>query len=331
MSAALCLRAEDSALCREGLDQFSSGNYAAAQHLLSDCVESHQGNATHALYLALTYRSIKNYDAGLSRTNAALQRSPDDVDLLYVAAWLRYRRNETKDSMILLSKAYRFAPKDWRLQQLFALNYISFDMLDTAKVSLLQAIVLNPGNAELHYQLGRLQYTQNRFEDSLGSMKSALSIQPDYPDVYDSLGLTYEALRDDKKAAECYTRAIELNRHRGIRDEWPLINYGTFLIQRESPRESLPLLTQALQFNPASAKANYQMGRALRALGRKAEAEKYFEQAIQADPSFPSAYYALATLLRDRGDRARFKVLISQFTALVQKEKSSGKPGNAGR
>ncbi len=318
---ALTLRAGDPAPCPAGLDQYSAGNHAAAQRLLSDCVESHQGTATHALYLTFTYRSLKNYDAGLTRTTAALQRSPDDVDLLYVAAWLRYRRNETKDSMVLLSKAYRLAPKDWRLHQLFALNYISFDMLDTAKLSLLQAIALNPTNAELHYQLGRLYYTQNRFQDSIGAMKSALAIVPDYPEVYDSLGLSYEALNDYRQAAAAYAKAIDLDRGRGIRDEWPLINYATFLLQREAPGESLPLLAQALEFNPASTKANYQMGRALRALGRAAEAEKYFENAIRLDPSFSSAYYQLATLMRDRGDRQRFASLMAQFKALVEKSK----------
>jgi tetratricopeptide (TPR) repeat protein len=315
--AALSLCAEDAG-CRAGLDQYSKGDYAAAQRLLSECVESHRGNGNHSLYLALTYRSLKNYDAGLRRTEAALARSPDDVDLLYLAAWLRYRRNETKDSMLLLSKAHRLAPKDWRLHQLFALNYISFDMLDTARLSLLQAIALNPRNAELYYQLGRLDYTQNHFEDSLGAMKSALSLVPDYPEAYDSLGLIYEALREDKRAAECYAKAIELGRSRGIRDEWPYIDFGAFLIERESPRESLPLLSQALKFNPASTKANYQMGRALRALGRQQEAAKYFEKAIELDPSFPSAYYHLATLMRDRGDQERFRVLISRFRALTR-------------
>lgn len=319
--AGMC--AEDPAPCRAGLDQYSSANYTVAQDFLWACVESHQGTATHALYLALTYRSLKNYEPGLERVNAALQRSPQDVDYLYLAAWLRYRRNETKDSMILLSKAYRLAPKDWRLHQLFALNYISFNMLDAAKLSLLQAIALNPKNAELHYQLGRLYYTQNRFEDSIESMKSALSILPDYPEVYDSLGLTYEALRDDKQAAVSYAKAIDLNRKRGIRDEWPFIDYGAFLIARESPQESLTLLSQALNINPTSAKANYHMGRALRALERKIEAEKYLEKAIELDPSFSSAYYQLAILVRDRGDRDRFKSLISEFTALVEKEKKS--------
>src|SRR4051794_27536974 len=319
-----CVYADDPAPCPAGLDQYSRGNYRIAQDLLSECVESRSATSNHAVYLTLTYRSLKNYDAGLSRTAAALERFPEDVDLLYIAAWLHYRRNETKQSMILLSKAYRLAPADWRIHQLFALNYISFDMLDTAKLSLLQAIALNPGNAELHYQLGRLYYTQNRFEDSIESMNSALVIVPQYPEVYDSLGLTYEALSDDKRAAECYTKAIELDRSFGIRDEWPLINYGTFLIRRETHAESVPLLSQALEFNPASTEANYQMGRALRGLRRSDQAEKYFEKAIQLNPSFSSAYYQLATLMRERGDRDRFRVLISRFKQLVEKKNEVG-------
>jgi Tfp pilus assembly protein PilF len=267
---------------------------------------------------------LKNYDAGLSRTDAAMKRSPEDVDLLYLAAYLRYRRNETKDSMVLLSKAYRLAPKDWRLHQLFALNYISFDMLEAAKLSLFQAIALNPNNSELYYQLGRLYFTLNRFDDSMQAMKSALAILPDYPEVYDSLGLTYEALQDEKQAAENFAKAIELDRKRGIKDEWPLINYGTFLLRRELPQESLAFLAQALQFRPLSTKANYQMGRALRALRRNDEAEKYFEKAIQLDPSYSSAYYQLATLIRNRGDRDRATVLFAQFKALAEKEKKTG-------
>ena len=326
LAASYTLRAEDPASCQSGLDQFQSGNYTAAQRILSECVESHRGNATHALHLALTYRSLKNYDAGLNRTKAALQRFPKDVDLLYLAAWLHYRRNETKDSMLLLSKAYRLAPDDWRLHQLFALNYISFDMLDTAKLSLQRAIALNSRNAELYYQLGRLYYTLDRFQDSIDAMHSALAIVPDYPEVYDSLGLTYEALHDDERTVENYAKAIEFDRKRGIRDEWPLINYGKFLIQKQSPGESLPYLRQALQFNPSSPKANYQMGRALRALGQDTEAEGFFEKAIQSDPSFSSAYYQLAMLMRARGDDSRFTALIGQFKASLEKGKKAGTP-----
>src|SRR5216683_7069344 len=161
------VNAQEPASCETGLARFRSGDFAAAQDFLWECMESGSGNATHALYLALTYRPLKNYESGLTRTQKALKTFPDNLDLLYIAAYLHYRRNETKDSMILVSKAYRLAPNDWRLHQLFALNYISFDMLEAAKLSLFQAIALNPNNSELYYQLGRLYFTLNRFDDSM--------------------------------------------------------------------------------------------------------------------------------------------------------------------
>src|SRR5215472_3022161 len=119
--AAMLLHAGEPASCENGLARFRTGDFAGAQESLWECIESRGGSESHALYLALTYRPLKNYESGLNRTQAALEKLPDNVDLLYIAAYLHYRRNETKDSMLLASKAYRFAPKDWRIHQLFAL------------------------------------------------------------------------------------------------------------------------------------------------------------------------------------------------------------------
>ena len=86
------------------------------------CIESRAGDENDAFYLAQTYRPLKNYASGLAKVNQMLKEMPDNVDLLYIAAYLDYRANETKDSILLTSKAYNLAPKDWRIQQLFALN-----------------------------------------------------------------------------------------------------------------------------------------------------------------------------------------------------------------
>src|ERR1700704_2655122 len=78
LMAASSLGAAEPDPCQAGLDQFKAGDFSAAQRSLTNCVESRHGNATHAFHLALTYRSLKNYEAGLSRTDAALKQSPDD-------------------------------------------------------------------------------------------------------------------------------------------------------------------------------------------------------------------------------------------------------------
>jgi tetratricopeptide (TPR) repeat protein len=321
---AASLPAQSPPACQAGLDRVKSGDYVSAQDSLWSCVESGAETPTHTYDLTLTYRQLKNYDSGLSRADADLKLAPDNVELLYLAAFLHYRRGENKDSMLLLSKAYKQAPDDWRIHQLFALNYISFNMNEAVEAELKKAIALNPTNAELEYQLGRLYFTQNRFDESIAAMNRALTIYPDYPEVYDNLGLTYAGLRQPKLAEENFAKAIEIDRKQGIKDPYPLINCAKFFFFYETaPEKSLPLLSQALEFDPRSREGNYQMGRVLRALHRNAEAEKYFEKTIEVDPSYPFPYYELATLLQKRGENARAAVLLERFKVLNEKNKQS--------
>src|ERR1035437_121373 len=240
------LNAQEPASCTTVRARFRAGLFAAAQDLLWQCVESRAGNDDDSLYLALTYRPLRNYESGLARVNQKLKEMPDNVDLLYIAAYLHYRLNETKDSMVLTSKAYRLAPKDWRIQQLFALNYISFNMLEAAKLSLQQAIALKPDNAELQYQLARLYFTQGNYVASIEASRKALTIFPDYPEVYHNLALSYEGSGNVELAIQSFEKAIELDKKYNRRDEWPLIDFADYQRMLGHAEESSNLLNEAL-------------------------------------------------------------------------------------
>jgi tetratricopeptide (TPR) repeat protein len=310
--------------CTTGLNQVKSGDYGNGQASLWKCIESGASTETEAFYLTLTYRTLKNYDSGLEKAESALKNFPEKVDLLYIAAFLHYRRNEAKDSMILLSRAYKKNPNDWRIHQLFALNYIVFRMPDAVEIELNKAIALNPKNAELHYQLGRLYFSEEHFERSIEEVNRAVTIAPDYPEAYDSLGLSYEALQDFQKAGDNYRKAIDLDRKHGIKDEWPLVDYGTMLFREESPQAALPYFIEALEINPLSAKANYQAGRATRSLKRYDEAAQYFQKAIDVDPSYTYAYYQLATLVQQKGDEKRAAMLMDKYKTLSDSNTGTG-------
>jgi tetratricopeptide (TPR) repeat protein len=322
------LTAQDTSQCAQGMHEVLAGDYLHAQRSLWDCLASAASTGTQAqsatFYLTLTYRELKNYDAGLGKAEAALKQSPEDVDLLYLTAYLHYRRNQLKESMLLLSKAYRMEPNDWRIHQLFALNYIAFSMPDAVELELTKAISLNTSNAELHYQLARLYFSEEHYQKSIEEINRALAISPDYAKAYESLGLSYEALQDDKRAEENYRKAIDLDRKYRIKDEWPLIDYGSMLLRDDSPQASLPYLLAAVEINPSSPKGNYQAARAMRLLNRRIEAEKYFQRTIEADPTYTYAYYQLATLARERGDEERAAAMMQKYKLLIDNEAGNG-------
>src|SRR5260370_7994653 len=89
------LNAQEPASCETGLARFRSGDFAAAQDSLWECMESGSGNETHALYLALTYRPLKNYESVLTRPQKALTTFPDTLDTLLIPASIPSPRTQT--------------------------------------------------------------------------------------------------------------------------------------------------------------------------------------------------------------------------------------------
>lgn len=309
--------------CERGLTEFNAQRFAESQEALWQCVESDKGNATHGLYLAQTYRGLKNYDSGLARAHAALNQRPADVDLLYVASYLHYRRNETKESMALASRAYKIAPEDWRIHQVFAINYITFNMLEEAKLSLLQALRLNPGNAELHYQLARFYFTKGSFVESIKASEKAIEIFPDYPEAHHNLALSYEGNGDVALAIASFEKAIELNRKYKRNDEIPLIDFAVYQRMGGSPEPAMALLEEALRINPRSSKANYEMGELNRDLKRYAEAKRYLETARALNPCNARAIYGLAMVTRQLGDTQGSLALLKRFKEVDAQSKDA--------
>ena len=308
--------AADPGPCPRGEEAFAARKYSPAQEALWDCVLSGSPSPQAAHHLALTYREIRNYDAGMRRVEAALAQSGKSVDLLYLSAYLHFRMRRHDDSLRLLSEAYRMNRSDWRVHQLFALNYVVLDIKDGALAEFQAAIALNPRNAELHYQLARLYHSENRIAESIEESNQALALFPGYPEAYENLGLCYEALSDKRRGMDNFQRAIAETEKLGLRNEWPFVNYAEFLVKQDEPDAAVRALARALELNPNSAKAHYFMGRALRKLGQTTEARTFLERAIQLDAGDPGAYFELGMLLTRLGDPAAAKPLLDRFQEL---------------
>jgi tetratricopeptide (TPR) repeat protein len=308
--------------CARGEDQFREKNYQAAQAALWEC--TNDGNATQdqTLHLAWTYRDLHNYSEGLDRVSESLKQRPADENLLYVGAFLHFRRNELEQSVGMLNQAYRLKPDDWRLHQLYALNFIQVGWVSAAEQELTRAIKLNDNMPELYYQLARFYYTMNKYDRVVTVSEKALALAPEYASVYDNLGLTYAGLGDSSRAVENFEKAIKINEEHNLNDEWPLIDYGAFM-EDQNLDKARTLLEEAVRMNPANATANYELGRTMEKLDRDSVAESYLRNAIKDDSTYTTAYYLLANLARKRGDRELAAKYLEQFQKLSEQEKKS--------
>ncbi len=316
------LAAQTGGPCEEARAFFLRKDYAAAQGELWKCVLTGAPSRESAWLLAQTYRELKNYGDGFARLARLPSEPPPSVDLLYIKGFLQFRTGKHRESIDVLGHGFRIDPQDWRIHHVFALNYVVLDISEAALHELQVAIQLNPRNAELYYQLARFFYSQSRVTESVEASEKALALEPDYADVYTNLGLCYEALGEESKARLNYERAIEINRRLQRTDEWPFLNYASFLIKQEETERSLALLAEGLEQNPRSGRAYYLRGKALRKLERLPEAKRDLERSIALDPQDPTPFYELGVLLRKLGDAAGSKRMFENFQALSKKATS---------
>ncbi len=312
--------AEHSQSCSLGDEQFMQQRYREAQITLWKCVASGTETPDEAVNLASTYREIKNYDEGLARVRDEMKRRHGDEDLIYMGAFLQFRRGEFENSVALLNLAYKLNPNDWRLHQLYALNYVEAGWASAAEQEFNRAITLKSDLPELYYQLARYYYTMSAFGKAVTASEKALALAPQYADAYDNLGLTYAGLGNYSASADNFEKAIKLNQEHNVRDEWPLVDYGASL-EDHDPNQAMELLQEAVQMNSANATAYYELGRTMQNLGRDSDAEINLREAIIHDPTYTNAYYILSALARKRGDRVASTKYMAEFKRLRDQEK----------
>jgi tetratricopeptide (TPR) repeat protein len=122
-------------------------------------------------------REAKNYQESYELLNRALEKQPDNVDLLY-------------DSAMAAEK---------------------LDRIDVVETNLRKLITLKPDHAQAYNALGyTLADRTDRLKEAKGYIEKALKLSPDDPFILDSMGWVLYRLGDQKEALGYLQRAYSL-------------------------------------------------------------------------------------------------------------------------
>lgn len=93
-------------------------------------------------------------------------------------------------------------------------SYVRLDVLPNLEDALSAAklaVQHVPKNPDAHYTLGMIYEKRGQYVEAERAMREALVVNPNYGDVYFSLGLLYaDAMKDQPKSVEAFTRYLEL-------------------------------------------------------------------------------------------------------------------------
>lgn len=156
----------------------------------------------------------------------------------------------------------------------------------------------HPAEAIYIYWLGRLDYSQRRYEAAVEKLTRASQLDSQSARIWDSLGLAFDMQGRIDRALEAFQKAANLNRVLAHPSPWPPHDLGFLLLKMDQPKEAEALLREALRYNPHLVQAHYHLGRALEKEAREMEAIEEYRSAISADMVSADACYSLAMLYR---------------------------------
>jgi Flp pilus assembly protein TadD len=217
------------------------------------------------------------------------------------------REDKPKESLNTYTQAARLSTPRSDDLKVVALDYVMLDDYTDAIRWMKQAVAFDPNNEQAWYGLGRCYYTQSEFPNAKAAFHRALALNPKDVKAATNLALTLEMQNHPKQADLQYKKAIALADADPKTDEWPYLDYASFLLDQAHAAEAVPLLRRAVAINPRCADCHGKLGRALEATGQHQQAVAELERAVALSPKDPKLHYALGRAYRAAGMKAAAK------------------------
>ena len=250
---------------------------------------------------ARTLSDAGDFAAAETALRQVIAREPDSPAARYLLGYVLFREQKLTDALAMYTAAARLRrPAAGDLRTVAAIYVLLKDYPD-AEHWLIEATHLAPTDADLWYLLGRTQYNLDHAAIAATSFERSLALRPRNSKAEYNLGLCYEMLQRTEDALAAYRLAIEWQTAANIRDPQPFLDLGMLLLQQQHPEQALTALREAAEQGSANPLAQQELGLALEALGRYAEALGPLQRAVLLAPEADQAHFFLGRIYHRLG------------------------------
>lgn len=184
-----------------------------------------------------------------------------------------------------------------------------------------EATLLKLDVPEAHYALGRMFYEQGRYPEAVDRLERVVRSEPQNFKAHDNLGLCYDILQEDTKALHHFFRALDLVKSAHQDYDWAHANLADFFLKRNEAGKAFQLAAEAAQRNPSAARNFYLTGRALVMLKRDENSIRWFREAVRLDGTHAEARFQLGQALKRLGRETEATEQLRIFRQLKVRER----------
>jgi tetratricopeptide (TPR) repeat protein len=176
------------------------------------------------------------------------------------------------------------------------------NQLEAAVKSYQQAIVLQPGMAKAHSNLGLTLSRLGQLAAAASSYKQALALDPGNIDIRYNLGAILLKQNLLNEAEQTFREILQVVPNQSN----ALVSLGNILIQRNQLDEATNIYRQLVELHPTLADLRYNLAALLQQQGNLDEATSHLRSILLIDPSHVGCYFSLGNILveQNRCDEA---------------------------
>lgn len=206
-------------------------------------------------------------------------------------------------TLLWSSCALPLAPDTERQAELhykLGISYLNKHQLQEAYVKFHEALRLNPNDKRCYNYLGYISALYKEYEQAVSYYKRAISIDPEYSEAMNNLGMTYLEIQKWDEAAENFRTA--LNNPLYVTPERAYANLGYALYRKGDLQAAESTLNAAITKYPDFRYSYYVLGLVYSSGGRIDDAVQMFSRAVDIEPE---ARWELAQLYLRTGKRLK--------------------------
>jgi len=269
-----------------------------AQHHLTQALELDAAVAD-ASYLLGTLHLTKGQPAAAEEHfRKALLQAPDFFPAYDSLCALLMQNGRVDDAMQLVRHGAEHNTGNADLHYLLGKLYFSQEQLDQAISSFTKVLELDATHALAHSNLGLALLKKGALNQAVAVLQKAVELDPHSPDLFNDLGSALHSLQRFDEAISTFQQGLSINPHSDLLRE----NLGLSLHAQERFDEAIAQFQITLSRDYTSKDVHFNLGNSLFAQKKFREAISSYQTFLEKNPQHLNAHNNLGNALQEAGE-----------------------------